>query len=108
MVADSGGNSNRTAGRDDFNSAQYGWSHPHHSSIIADYNDDNSNSTAGIDDFNSAQYGWSHPHHSSIIADTGDNSNSTAGSDDSGGAMQKGSSDTVLHLEPLQVPSLTV
>ena len=81
MIADSGGNSNRTAGSDDFgdfNSAQYEWSHPHH-------------------------------HHSSMIADyNGDNSNSTAGSDDSGGAAQNGSSDTVLHLEPLRVPSLTV
>ena|SRR5215831_1811259 len=54
-----------------FNSAQYGWSHPHqhHSStdMIADFNGDNSNSTAGSADrggFNSAQYGsGSHSHH---------------------------------------------
>jgi hypothetical protein len=96
----------------DFNPAQYGGVQPyhHHSStnMIADTGD-NSNSTAGSDDFNSAQYGWSHPHHSSIIADyNGDNSNSTAGSHDSGGATQNGSSDTVLHLEPLRVPGLTV
>ena len=72
MIADSGGNSNRTAGSGDFgdfNSAQYAWSHPHHhhSSMIADYNGDNSNSTAGSDDrggFSSTQYGSSdsHPH----------------------------------------------
>src|SRR5215469_1585119 len=95
----------------DFNPAQYGGVQPHHhhssTNMIADTGD-NSNSTAGSDEFNSAQYGWSHPHHNSIIADTGDNSNSTAGSDDSGGATQNGSSDTVLHLEPLRVPSLTV
>src|SRR5262249_47430330 len=97
---------NSTAGSDDFNSAQYGWSHPHHSSIIADAGD-NSNSTAGSDDFNSAQYGWSYPHHSSIIADAGDNSNSTDSRYHGWGATQNGSSDTV-HLEPLRVPSLTV
>lgn len=72
MIADSGGNSSRTAGSGDFtdfNSAQYAWSHPHHhhSSMIADYNGDNSNSTAGSDDrggFSSTQYGSSdsHPH----------------------------------------------
>ena len=77
--------------------------------MIADAGD-NSKSTAGSDDFNSAQYGWSHPHHSSIIADAGNNSKSTAGSDDGGGfsATHNGSSDSVLHLEPLRVPSLTV
>jgi len=73
MIADSGGNSNRTAGSGDFgdfNSAQYAWSHPHHhhSSMIADYNGDNSNSTAGSDNrggFSSTQYGSpdSHSHH---------------------------------------------
>ena len=71
MIADSGGNSNSTAGDfGDFNSAQYAWSHPHHhhSSMIADYNGDNSNSTTGSDDrggFSSTQYGSSdsHPHH---------------------------------------------
>ena len=81
MVADSGGNSNSTAGDSgDFNSAQYEWSHQHH-------------------------------HHSSMIADyNGDNSNSSAGSNHGGGfsATQNGSSDSVLHLEPLRVPSLTV
>ncbi len=56
-----------------FSSAQYGWSHPHHShsstDMIADFNGDNSNSTTGSDDhggFSSAQYGSSgshHPHH---------------------------------------------
>ena len=83
----------------DFNPTQYGGVQPHH-------HHSSTNMIAGSDDFNSAQYGWSHPHHSSIIADyNGDNSNSTAGS---GGATQNGSSDTVLHLEPLRVPSLTV
>jgi opacity protein-like surface antigen len=63
-----------TAGSDDggFNSAQYGWSHPHHqhssTDMIADFNGDNSNDTAGSDDrggFSSAQYGssGSHSHH---------------------------------------------
>jgi len=49
-----------------FNSAQYGWSHPHHhhssTDMIADFNGDNSNSTTGSDnrgDFSSAQYGSS-------------------------------------------------
>ncbi|MGA9149298.1 MAG: hypothetical protein WBZ36_01870, partial [Candidatus Nitrosopolaris sp.] len=67
-------NSTGTVGSDDFggfNSAQYGWSHPHHhhgsTDMIADYGD-NSNSTAGSDDrggFSSAQYGssGSHSHH---------------------------------------------
>ena len=71
MIADSGGNSNRTAGSGDFgdfNSAQYGWSHPHHSSMIADYNGHNSNNTAGSadrGDFSSSQYGSpdSQPNH---------------------------------------------
>jgi len=102
-----------------FNSPQYGGVQPHHdhssTNMIAD-SGGNSNRTAGSDDFgdfNSAQYAWSHPHHhhSSMIADYyGDNSNSSAGSDDGGGfsATQNGSSDTVLHLEPLRVPSLTV
>jgi hypothetical protein len=65
---------NSTGSSDDFggfNSAQYGWSHPHHhhssTDMIADYGD-NSNSTAGSDDrggFSSAQYGssGSHSHH---------------------------------------------
>jgi hypothetical protein len=88
MVADSGDNSNSTAGDfGDFNSAQYAWSHPHHhhSSMIVDYNGDNSNSTAGSDDrggFSSTQYGSSdsHPHHhkdstpNSSIIDHGINS----------------------------------
>jgi hypothetical protein len=68
-------NSTGTVGSDDFggfNSAQYGWSHPHHhhssTDMIADFNGDNSNSTAGSDnrgDFSSAQYGssGSHSHH---------------------------------------------
>jgi hypothetical protein len=56
----------------DFNSAQYGWSHPHHhhssTDMIGDFNGDNSNSTTGSGDhggFNSAQYGSSdsHSHH---------------------------------------------
>jgi len=63
-------NSTGNAGFGDFNSAQYGWSHPHHhhssTDMIADYGD-NSNSTAGSDDhggFSSAQYGsGSHSHH---------------------------------------------
>jgi hypothetical protein len=75
MIADfNGDNSNDTAGIDDggFNSAQYGWSHPHHqhssTDMIADFNGDNSNDTAGSDDrggFSSAQYGssGSHSHH---------------------------------------------
>jgi hypothetical protein len=75
MIADSGDNSNNTAGSGefgDFISAQNAWSHPqhHHSStnMIADFNGDNSNSTAGSDDragFKSAQYGSSdsHSHH---------------------------------------------
>jgi hypothetical protein len=111
MIADSGGNSSRTAGSGDFtdfNSAQYGGVQPHHhhssTNMIAD-SGGNSSRTAGsgdFTDFNSAQYAWSHPHHhhSSMIADyNGDNSNSTAGSDDRGGfsSTQYGSSDSHPH-----------
>ena len=83
-------NSTGTVGSDDFggfNSAQYGWSHPHHhhssTDMIADYGD-NSNSTGGSENrggFSSAQYGGVQPHHhhssTDMIADfNGDNSNS--------------------------------
>jgi hypothetical protein len=117
-------NSTGTVGSDDFggfNSAQYGWSHPHHhhssTDMIADFNGDNSNSTAGSDNrggFNSAQYGWSHPHHhhssTDMIADfNGDNSNSTAGSDNRGGfsSAQYGSSGSHSHHHPNSAPNLS-
>ena len=63
--------------------------------------------------FDSAQYGGVQPHHhhssTNMIADSGGNSNRSAGSDDGGfSATQNGSSDSVLHLELLRIPSLTV
>jgi hypothetical protein len=107
-----------------FNSAQYGWIHPHHShsstDMIADFNGDNSNSTAGSGEFgdlNSAQYGGVQPHHhhSSMIADfNGDNSNSTAGSENSTAgsenrgafnSAQYGSSDSHPHHQKDSAPN---
>jgi hypothetical protein len=114
-------NSTGTVGSDDFggfNSAQYGWSHPHHhhssTDMIADYGND-SNSTGGSENrggFSSAQYGGVQPHHhhssTDMIADfNGDNSNSTAGSDNHGGfsSAQYGSSGSHSHHHQNSAPN---